>query len=199
MKRLVFFTVFTASFVYCFGQIPPVSDGKYALKENLVSQPDNNLAFPSQESANKLFESFKNPPHGYGEVPFYWWTGGEELTKERLLWQLDQLSEASVLGLNVSYNHTHKVTDSTANKGKDVLFGVSEPSNPEFITEEWWDIWNWFSEELGKRNMGLGLDDYVVGHKGAGYWADQVDKELLSENYQGKLLVNEPVRLKGGD
>lgn len=198
MKRLVFFTVLTTSFLYCFGQIQPVSDGKYALKENLVSQPDNNLAYPSQESANKILENFKNPPHGYGEVPFYWWTGGEELTKERLLWQLDQLSEASVLGLNISYNHTHKVTDSTANKGKDVLFGVSEPSNPEFMTEEWWDIWNWFSEELGKRNMGLGLDDYVVGHKGAGYWADQVDKELLAENYQGKLVVNGPLRVKGG-
>ena len=196
---LLIFTALTTSSVYCFGQIPPVSDGKYALKENLVSQPENNLAYPSQESANKILENFKNPPHGYGEVPFYWWTGGEELTKERLLWQLDQLSEASVLGLNISYNHTHKVTDSTANKGKDVLFGVSEPSNPEFMTDKWWDIWNWFSKELGKRNMGLGLDDYVVGHKGAGYWADQVDKELLSENYQGKLLVNEPVRLKGGD
>ncbi len=198
MKRLVLFTALTTVFIYCSGQIPPASDGKYALKENLVSQPDNNLAYPSQESANRILESFKKPPHGYGEVPFYWWTGGEELTRERLLWQLDQLSKAPVLGLNISYNHTHKITDSTANKGRDVLFGVAEPSDPEFMTAEWWELWNWFSEELGKRNMGLGLDDYVVGHKGAGYWADRVDQELLAENYQGKLIVHEPVRIKGG-
>ncbi len=199
MKRLFFLTVLATFSFYCLGQTPPVSEGKYALKENLVSQPDNNLAYPSQKSADKILENFKNPPHGYGEVPFYWWTGGEELTKERLLWQLDRLSQAPVLGLNISYNHTHKITDSTANKGRDVLFGVSEPSDPEFMTDEWWDLWNWFSEELGKRNMGLGLDDYVVGHKGAGYWADQVDEELLAENYQGKLVVNEPVWVKGGD
>jgi len=193
---------FILSFILCisdsFGQTTKISDGKYAVKENLVNLPQDNLAFPSQKSADNILDNFKNPPLGYGEVPFYWWTGGEELTKERLLWQLDQLSEASVLGLNVSYNHTHKVADSTANKGRDVLFGVSEPSNPEFMTDDWWDVWNWFSEELGKRDMGLGLDDYVVGHKGAGYWADQVDQELLAKNYQGKLVVNNPLTVKGG-
>ena len=195
-----FFTIaFTLLVAYSFGQKSKVSYGNYAIRENLVDLPPYNLAYPSQNTADKILGKFKNPPLGYGEVPFYWWTGGDKLTKERLLWQLNQLSEASVLGLCVSYNHTHKVADSTANKGKDVLFGVSEPSDPEFMTDKWWDIWDWFSEECGKRNMGLGLDDYVVGHKGAGYWADQVEKELLSKNYQGKLVVNEPVMVEGGD
>ena len=198
MKRFTLVISFAILCAYCFGQKAKISDGRYALKENLANLPKNNLAFPSQESADKVLDNFKNPPAGYGEVPFYWWTGGEELTKERLLWQLDQLGEASVLGLNVSYNHTHKVADSIVNKGNDVLFGVSEPSKPAFMSNEWWNIWNWFSEELGRRNMGLGLDDYVVGHKGAGYWADQVDKELLSENYQGRLVVHGPVMVKGG-
>jgi hypothetical protein len=195
MKKLCLLIVLCFAIYY--GHSQESSDGTYALPEKITQRPDAFLGFPSvDESA--LLENFKNPPRGYGEVPFYWWTGGEELTKERLLWQLDQLSEASVLGLNVSYNHTHKVADSVANKGKDVLFGVSEPSNPEFMSDAWWEIWNWFSEECGKRDMGLGLDDYVVGHRGAGYWADQVDKELLAADYQGKLLVDEPVKVKGG-
>jgi len=185
------------SFSFSYGQGQDISDGWYALPEMCVPRPD---AFPGFPGLNEkaMLENFKNPPRGYGEVPFYWWTGGEELTRERLLWQLDQLSEATVLGLNVSYNHTHKVADSLANKGRDVLFGVSEPSNPEFMSDQWWEIWDWFSEECGKRGMGLGLDDYVVGHKGAGYWADQVDKELLAENYQGRLVVDAAVKLKGG-
>ena len=195
MKKLCVLICLCFSFSY--GQGQDKSDGRYSLPEKLAQRPDSFPGFPDLvESA--LLENFKNPPRGYGEVPFYWWTGGEELTRERLLWQLDQLSEASVLGLNVSYNHTHKVADSVANKGRDVLFGVSEPSHPEFMSDQWWEIWNWFSEECGKRDMGLGLDDYVLGHKGAGYWADQVDKELLAEDYPGRLVVEEPVKLKGG-
>jgi hypothetical protein len=195
MKKLCLLIFLCFGFSY--GHSQESSDGAYALPGKLAQRPDAFLGFPRvNESA--LFDNFKNPPRGYGEVPFYWWTGGEELTRERLLWQLDQLSEASVLGLNVSYNHTHKVADSAANKGRDVLFGVSEPSSPEFMSDAWWELWNWFSEECGKRDMGLGLDDYVVGHKGAGYWADRVDKELLAADYQGKLLVKDPVKLTGG-
>jgi len=195
MKTLCLLIFICFSFTYGQGQV--ISDGSYSLPEKLTRRPDAFPGFPGEDET-AFFENFKNPPRGYGEVPFFWWTGGEELTRERLLWQLDQLSEASVLGLNVSYNHTHKVADSLANKGRDVLFGVPEPSKPEFMSDKWWELWNWFSEECGKRGMGLGLDDYVLGHKGAGYWADEVDKELLAENYQGKLVVSEPVKLKGG-
>ncbi len=83
------------------------SDGSYSLSENLVKRPDSFLGFPvSNES--ELLNNFQDPPHGFGEVPFFWWTGGDTLTRERLLWQLDKLSETAVLGLNVSYNHTHR-------------------------------------------------------------------------------------------
>ena len=147
------------------------SDGSYALPENVVPRPTNFLGFPQRSGEQNLKSLFKNPPHGYGEVPFYWWTGGDELTKERLLWQLDQLSEAGALGLNVSYNHTNKMVDTVLNKGANVRFGVAEASNPVFQSEDWWEIWDWFSAECGKRNMGLGLDDYVLGDKGDGNWA----------------------------
>jgi len=176
----------------CLSQQPKVSDGSYALPENLVKRPANCLGFPNIEKEQNLLKNFKNPPHGYGEVPFYWWTGGDTLTKERLLWQLDKLSEAGVLGLSVSYNHTSKRIDTLINKDKNVRFGMAEASSPKFLSEKWWQTWNWFSEELGKRNMGLGLDDYVIGDKGTGNWATKVAEHPLMQNYQGRLKVYQP-------
>ena len=179
----------------CFSQQSKVSDGAYALPENLVERPANFLGFPTTEGEQNLLENFENPPHGYGEIPFYWWTGGDTLTKERLQWQLDQLSEAGVLGLNVSYNHTSKTVDTLINKDKNVTYGMPEVSNPAFQSEEWWDIWNWFSEECGKRNMGLGLDDYVVGDKGTGNWGSKVAANALMQDYQGRLKVHESLSI----
>ena len=107
---------------FCNSQTINFSDGSYAMPENVVKRPESFLGFPNQLENINLLESFKTPPHGYGEIPFYWWTGGDTLTKERLLWQLDQLSEAGVLGLNISYNHTSKIVDTLINKGKNVIF-----------------------------------------------------------------------------
>ena len=105
-----------------FSQEPVVSDGRYALPENVTPRAERFLGFPDEKNGEYLLEHFKNPPKGYGEVPFYWWTGGDPLTKERLLWQLDQLSDAGVLGFSVSYNHTHKLIDSILNKNTSILF-----------------------------------------------------------------------------
>jgi hypothetical protein len=185
-------------FIPANGQTPEPHDGSYALPENLVQRPESFLGFPNENEKN-LLEKFREPPHGYGEVPFYWWTGGDTLTKERLLWQLNKLSETEVLGLNVSYNHTHILADPELNEGKKTPFGVAESSYPNFMSEAWWDLWNWFSEECGKRDMGLGLDDYVLGFPGAGYWTDVVESHLLEKNYQGKLKLHETISLSKGE
>jgi len=46
--------------------------------------------YPDRSPSLDVLPGFINPPKGYGEVPFYWWQG-DTLTRERLLWQLDQL------------------------------------------------------------------------------------------------------------
>lgn len=62
------------------------------------------------------------------------------------------------------------------NRGNEITpFGVPEKSYPDFMSDAWWDLWNWFSEECGKRGIGLGLDDYVLASPGAGYWTDEVE------------------------
>lgn len=54
---------------------------------------------------NDFRRYFQNPPPGYGVVPFYRWMG-DKLTRERLLWQLDQLEGHHICGLQVNYAHS---------------------------------------------------------------------------------------------
>lgn len=52
-----------------------------------------------------MLERFSDAPDEYGEVPFYWWEG-EKITKERLLWQLEQLKDRDICALQINYCHT---------------------------------------------------------------------------------------------
>ncbi len=46
--------------------------------------------------------SFRSPPPGFGEVPFWWWNG-DRLDPARLHWQLDRLAGRGVSGVQVNY------------------------------------------------------------------------------------------------
>ena len=48
-----------------------------------------------------LEEEFLNPPPGYGEVPFWWWTG-DRLDKRRIAEQLRELHAKGVSGTQVN-------------------------------------------------------------------------------------------------
>ncbi len=52
--------------------------------------PEGSPGFPSRDPNLDALPGFQNPPPGYGEVPFWWWTG-DPLDKDRLLWQIEQL------------------------------------------------------------------------------------------------------------
>lgn len=58
--------------------------------------------YPSREGVIDIKDHFVNPPKGYGNVPFYWWNG-DSLNYERLMDQLNTLSESSVDGLAVIF------------------------------------------------------------------------------------------------
>jgi hypothetical protein len=104
-------------------------------------------------SINEVRAGFANPPHGYGEVAFYWWLG-DTLTRERLAWQLDQLNGKGVVGLQVNYAHS----DSGG-----LIWGLTMPSQPKLFSEEWWDLFGWFMKEAKKRGMAVSLSDYTLG------------------------------------
>ena len=98
-------------------------------------------------------ESFRNPPPGYGEVPFWWWNG-DRLDKKRLLWQIEELHRAGISGMQINYCHYipgpwHAV-----------------PGDPDVFTDEWWDFFSFVAVECAKRNMGIGLSDYALAFPG---------------------------------
>lgn len=140
---------------------------------------------------------FLRPPKGYGNVPFYWWSG-DRLNKERLKEQLDILSESATDGFAVSYIHTDPNVDTLFNKGGYGLFGRTSPGEPAVFSKEWWDIWNWFSGECAQRGLGVGLDDYTVGWVGNGYYPDELDTMSVFKGYQGKLNI-ETIPVKKGE
>lgn len=152
----------------------------------LLAQSLSFRGYPSREGKIDLRSNFVNPPKGYGNVPFYWWNG-DTLKIERLLDQLELLSDAPIDGFSVSYIHTHPSVDVALNAQGYGSFGRADAGIPAFYSAEWWDLWNRFSGECAKRNMGLGVDDYVVGWAKNGFYIDSILQSPDLCDYQGRL------------
>jgi hypothetical protein len=133
--------------------------------------------YPDRTPGLDVLPGFINPPRGYGEVPFYWWQG-DTLTRERLLWQLDQLSNKGISSLQINYSHQ----DSGG-----LTYGLSNPSKPALFSEAWWDLFKWFATEAGKRNMTVSLSDYTIG-VGQGFSMDEAIK--ANPGLNGSVLKN---------
>lgn len=142
---------------------------------------------PSAKQAAKLYENFKNPPYGYGQVPFYWWVG-DSLTKERLKWQIDKLEKCEgIMGIQINYCHGYK------NGGE--MFGLSEPSDPPLFTENWWDLMSWFQGEAEKQKWSISLSDYTLG-PGQGFSFDDLIHEY--PELRGAMLEEMSMDVKRG-
>ena len=144
------------------------------------------LGYPDRSPELDVFPGFQSPPDGYGQVPFYWWVG-DTLSKERMLWQLDQLDLAGVQGFAVSYPHSHSAIDVELNADGYGRWGITLPSDPPVFSDEWWAIWDWFAGECAKRGMGVGLDDYTFCTPGNRQWPDDIAALPKMANHQGRL------------
>ncbi|MEI6050587.1 MAG: glycosyl hydrolase [Bacteroidota bacterium] len=122
--------------------------------------------YPDRTPSFDVLPGFINPPKGYGEVPFYWWQG-DTLTRERLLWQLDQLKNKGISSLQINYSHL----DSGG-----LTYGLSNPSKPALFTDSWWKLFKWFAAEAQNRNMTVSLSNYTLGI-GQGFSMDEAIKE----------------------
>jgi hypothetical protein len=130
------------------------------------------LLFDKAPDPDNLRLSFLNPPPGYGEVPFWWWTG-DPLDKERLLWQIEELHEKGITGMQVNYAH------------EDTPGWPTYPMEPEIFSEKWWEFWKFVAAECGKRNMGIGLSGYTID------WPK-------GDNLFNKIIYNDP-EIQGRD
>ena len=144
--------------------------------------------WPGHDDISDLKGCFVNPPKGYGNVPFYWWTG-DPLDINRLNEQLEILSDASTDGLNVSYNHTHWAVDVELNANGHGPCGRVSGGEPRIMSEEWWKIWNEFSANCAKKGIGLGLDDYVIAWPKNGEFIDDILNLPSFQSYQGRLVT----------
>ncbi len=110
------------------------------------------LGFPKagDEAAKTVRADFKAPPPGYGEGPFWWWSGREPLDKERLLYQIEEIHKAGIAGVQVNYSHYRSGAWPT------------QDSTPALFTDEWWDFFSFAAQECGKRGMGISLSNYTL-------------------------------------
>ena len=108
------------------------------------------LGFPQPGAEKTLRADFKTPPPGYGEVPFWWWSGLDPLDKGRMLEQIEELHKAGIAGVQVNYSH-HRSDG-----------WVTQDSTPRLFTDEWWDVFSFVARECAKRKMGISLSNYTL-------------------------------------
>ena len=154
----------------------------------LCAQQQKYKGWPGHDDISDLKSSFRNPPAGYGNVPFYWWSS-DSLDIRRLGEQLEILSEASTDGLCVSYHHTHDKVDVELNKEGHGPCGRVCGGAPRVMSEEWWKIWNEFSSLCAGKGTGLGMDDYVIAWPGNGEFIDSILAKPSIRDYQGQLSL----------
>lgn len=148
---------------------------------------------PLREGTFDLPEMFKNPPNGYGEVPFYW-RMGDKLERKHILAHLEELKGKGIQSLQVNYAHSDK---------GGYFWGLTYRSDPPLMSDEWWDLFAWFKSEANKRGMSVSLSDYTLG-LGQGQFLDralaedpalraQVLNEFKAE-FKDKLNVKLPCK-----
>ena len=140
--------------------------------------------YPDRSPSLDVLPGFIHPPKGYGDVPFFWWQG-DTLTRERLTWELDQLSNKGISSLQINYSHQ----DSGG-----LSYGWSNPSKPALFTEAWWKLFKWFAAQAQQRGMTVSLSDYTIGI-GQGFSMDEAIRH--NPDLNGSELHSETQILTG--
>jgi hypothetical protein len=111
--------------------------------------PPGAPGFPSREASLDVWPGFQKPPPGYGQVPFWWWTG-EDLDAGRLIGQLKELHRKGISGVQVNYSH------------HDTPGWMTEHDEPALFTDAWWNIYSQVSAAAAEMDMGIGLSTYTL-------------------------------------
>ncbi|HNT86923.1 MAG TPA: glycosyl hydrolase, partial [Candidatus Hydrogenedentes bacterium] len=101
--------------------------------------------------------AFATPNPEFSPVPIWWWSG-DPITREGISAQLERMAAGGI------YN---AIILNLAPSGP--LYG-SAPDEPPFLTEEWWDLFEFALEEAKKNGIRLWFYDQL-GFSGAGLQA----------------------------
>lgn len=135
-----------------------------------AQNPNINSGFPNRSSNLDVLPGFKTPPKGYGEVPFWWWTG-DTLNTERMIGQLKELHKKGISGVQVNYSHY------------DTPGYPTEQDEPKIFSEKWWKVYSTLSEACAKMDMGIGMSTYTLDWPRGG-------KNLFYELFYSKPELN---------
>ena len=122
--------------------------------------------YPDRSADADVYPGFAAPPPGYGEVPFWWWTG-EAPDAGRLVRQVEELHKMGISGVQVNYSHY------------DTPGWPTEQDGPKIFSEEWWRVFGAVAEACGERGMGIGLSTYTLDWPNGG---DNLFLELFYRN-----------------
>ena len=140
----VWAVVLTAGPLVSFGGDPKLSD-----PARQPPPPAGAKGYPSRDANLDALPGFRTPPPGYGEVPFWWWTG-DKLDADRMIGQIRQLHAKGISGVQVNYSHF------------DTSGWLTDHDEPGLFTDEWWKVYSRISEECGKLGMGIGMSTYTI-------------------------------------
>lgn len=152
--------------------------------DRLPATAEAALGYPSRAPDLDALPGFRNPPPGYGEVPFWWWTG-DPLDRDRLRWQIEELHRKGIAGVQVNYAH------------EDTPGWPTYASQPAIFSDDWWDFWKFVAAECGQRNMGIGLSGYTLDWPNG---RSLVSRTIYSDPEIGgrELQVTSRTRVMGG-
>lgn len=132
--------------------------------------------YPSRAPDLDALPGFREPPPGYGQVPFWWWTG-DRLDEGRLLWQLEQLHQKGLSGVQVNYAH------------EDTPGWPTYAADPPLFSDAWWRIWGRIADACRERGMGIGLSTYTLDWPGT----DNLFRQLFYAHPELNALKLEPL------
>lgn len=142
--------------------------------------------------SDDFIKALTSPDRRFGEVPFYWWNGGE-LNKERLSKQLKQLAEKGLKGVQINYAHINGGGEDNLPHGG---HGKSIEGTPPQFSDEWWEFFRFAAKECEKLDLTIGMGDYTIAWIGNGYFADKVAN---TEGMNATVLTCENKLLFSGD
>ena len=161
-------------------------DGGNVLPALSADYPSDAPGYPSRSPGLDALPGFKNPPPGYGQVPFWWWSA-DDLDVDRLLWQLRELHQKNISGVQVNYSHYDTPGWMTASK------------EPEIFSKDWWKVYSRVSQECKKLGMGIGLSTYTLD------WPNGAHNLFYDLFYSKRelnaisLITGQRQRLSGGE
>ncbi len=141
-------------------------DSSFSDPARVIAPPAHAVGFPSRAPDLDAAPGFRDPPPGYGIVPFFWWLG-DPLTRERLAWQLEQMDGMGIAGFQINYAHSDQGGRS---------WGLTYPSEPPLFSDAWWKLTDWFLSAAKKQGAGISLSDYTLGF-GQGWFVDEILRE----------------------